>query len=81
MQDFEALGKRFMSGAQAEKLKAAAASPEGKKLANMLDAKVVEEAAKKGDTETLGNILRSVLATDEGKRLAAQLSDAMGKKR
>lgn len=78
MQDFEAISKKYMTGDRAETLKAAAASPEGQRLARMVDAKAVEDAARRGDTEALGGILRSVLATEEGRALAARLTDALG---
>lgn len=78
MQDFEAISKKYMTGDRAETLKAAAASPEGQRLARMVDSKAVEDAARRGDTEALGGILRSVLATEEGRALAARLTDALG---
>ena len=48
MRDFEAIGKKYMTGDRAETLKAAAASPEGQRLAKMVDAKAVEDAARRG---------------------------------
>lgn len=78
MRDFEAISRKYMTGDRAQTLKAAAASPEGQRLAKMMDAKAVEDAARRGDAEALGGILRSVLSTEEGRALAAKLTDALG---
>lgn len=75
--DFEKIGKELQKSGKAERLKAVADSEDGRRLSAMLDAQAVERAARSGDAETLKGILKQVLGTDEGKRLAQQISDAM----
>ena len=45
----------------------------------MFDAAAVARAVSSGDREAMQGILRQVLNTDEGRRIAKQLSDAMNK--
>ena len=62
-----------------ESLSALADSPEGKALAARFDEGTLRDAAKRGDTAALQNILRRVLATPEGKALAEKVQKAVGK--
>ena len=75
MQDLEKLGRELFSGPQGEALRSAAASPEGRALENKLDPAAVEKAARSGDPEQMRELLRTVLSTEEGRRLAEQLSN------
>lgn len=61
-------------------LAAAAESPEGKRLASQINDKALREAAKRGDTDTLKQILQQVLSTPEGKQLAEKVKKAVGNK-
>ncbi len=54
-----------------------AESPDGKAVGRLVDAESVRKAAKSGDMAALQDILRGVLSTDEGKRLAEGLRKAM----
>ena len=60
-----------------KELAAAAESPEGKRLASRIDDKALRDAAKRGDTGALKQILQQVLSTPEGKQLAAQVKKAV----
>lgn len=60
-------------------LGALANSPEGKALASRFDESALRDAAKKGDTAALQEILRRVLSTPEGKALAEKVQKAVGK--
>lgn len=75
--DIEKLGRELEKSGKADKLKAVADSEDGRRLAEMLDAGEVERAAASGDVRALQGILRQVLQTDEGKRLARQLGETM----
>ncbi|MEG1633572.1 MAG: hypothetical protein RR314_05915 [Oscillospiraceae bacterium] len=75
--DIEKLGKELTKSGKTDRLKAVADSADAKRLSEMLDGKAVERAALSGDSAALQSILRQVMETDEGKRLAKQLSDAM----
>ena len=79
MQDLEQLGRQLQKSGKADAVKKLAETPEGKRLGAMLDGKAVEAAAKKGDTAALQGIWQQVLATGEGRALAAQLQELMGK--
>lgn len=77
MNGFEEMEKRLEKEGKMNRLKAIAESNDGKALANALDAQKVEQAARSGDTAALKAILSQVLSTDEGKRLAEKVKDAM----
>ena len=79
MQNLEQLGQELQRRGKGEDLRRLADSPEGKRLGQMLDAGAVEKAVKGGDSAALQQILRGVLGTPEGKRLAEQLRKAMQK--
>ena len=77
MNGFEEMEKKLEQTGKMNRLKAIAESNDGKALADALDAKKVEQAARSGDTAALKAILSQVLSTDEGKRLAEKVKDAM----
>lgn len=79
MADLEALEREIRSSPAAEKLREAAASPEGQKILGKLDAGAVEKAAKAGDMKALRDILSGVLSTPEGQALAKKIRQTMGK--
>jgi len=80
MADFNEIGKKLMSSGNADKIKKAMNSPEAQKLSKMIDARSVEQAARNGDMATLQKTLAQILSTEEGKRLAARLSQEFNKK-
>ena len=77
MNGFEEMEKKLEKTGKMNRLKAIAESNDGKALADALDANKVEQAARSGDTAALKAILSQVLSTDEGKRLAEKVKDAM----
>ena len=77
MQNFEQLGRELQRRGKTESIKALADSPDGEKLAGMLDQSALERAAKAGDAEALRRLLGSVLRTEEGKRLAENIRRVM----
>ncbi len=79
MADLESLEREIKSSPAAEKLREAAASAEGQKILQSLDASAVEKAAKTGDMQALKNILSGVLSTPEGQALAKKIRQSMGK--
>ncbi|HHU22908.1 MAG TPA: hypothetical protein GXZ52_05755 [Clostridiales bacterium] len=79
MKDLNEIGKMLMNSSKADKIKAAANSPEAQKLSKIIDARSVEQAAKSGDMATLQKALAQVMSTEEGKRLAARLSEEFNK--
>ena len=76
-QNCEQLGREPQRRGKTESIKALAASPDGEKLAGMLDRSALERAAKAGDAEALRRLLGSVLRTEEGKRLAENIRRVM----
>ncbi|MBQ8264119.1 MAG: hypothetical protein IJY96_05015 [Oscillospiraceae bacterium] len=79
MAELDKLEREIRSSAAAEKLKAAAASPEGQSVLKNLDTAAVEKAAKAGDMKALRDILSGVLSTPEGQALAKKIRQSMGK--
>ncbi len=77
MQNLEKINEQLKKSGRADKLKSIAESEDGKALSRMLDAGAVEQAAKSGDTAALQSILNAVLGTDEGRRLAESIKNAM----
>ena len=79
MRDMEELGRELLKGKDPEQLRRLAESEDGKRLETMLDAGEAERALRSGDAAQLQSLLRKVLSTDEGRRLAERLS-GLGKK-
>ena len=77
MKDLEKLGSELKKGGRSEALVKLAESPDGKAVSRLVDPETVQKAAKDGDMAALQDILRGVLSTDEGKRLAESLRKAM----
>ncbi|MCI6646574.1 MAG: DUF935 domain-containing protein [Oscillospiraceae bacterium] len=77
MKNFESVERKLVESGKADAIRQIADSADGQRLAEKLDAKKVEQAAKSGDAEALRGILLEVLSTGEGKRLAEQLQKAM----
>lgn len=77
MKDLDALKNQLARDGRLQRLQEIADSTDGQKLAGALDAQMIEQAARAGDTETLRQILTQVLSTDTGQRLAGKVKDAM----
>lgn len=77
--DIEKMSAELERSGKAEELRKLAESPDGRALNAMFDAAAVARAVSSGDREAMQGILRQVLNTDEGRRIAKQLSDAMNK--
>lgn len=80
MQSFDALKSELERQGKGDKLRALAESEDGQRINEMLDAAAVENAARTGDADALKKMLAQVLATAEGKRLAASVETMFGKK-
>lgn len=77
MKDLENLGRRLEQSGKSDKLRQLADSADGKAVSRMVDAEEIGKAAKSGNMAALQDILRDVLSTEEGKRLAENLKKAM----
>ena len=77
--DLEAYKRELMTKPGADRLKALAESEDTARLAAWFDGAALEEAARRGDGETLSRMLRELLATDEGRDFAVRVRKAMGK--
>ena len=75
--DFEKLARELQSSGKAEKLRAAAESPECRKLSGLLDEKSLQRVALSGDQEALRGMLARLLETEEGRALAQRVREAM----
>jgi len=69
MRDFE----KILQGQNGELLKGLARSEEVKRLGESLDIKSIEKAAERGDMAALEAAVKSVLKTEEGRKLAEKL--------
>jgi hypothetical protein len=74
MEDFSKLEQQLRSD---DRIKAAADSPEGRRISASIDQQAVEKAAREGDSAALKDILTQVLSTPDGKALAEKLRQAM----
>ena len=77
MKDLDKLGNELKKSGKSEALMKLAESPDGKAVGRLVDAESVRKAAKSGDMAALQDIVRGVLSTDEGKRLAEGHRKAM----
>ena len=77
MANLEALGRELERRGKTGDLKRLAESADGRKLGRMIDTRAVEQAARSGDAAALSALLRSVLSTEEGKRLARQAENLL----
>ena len=77
MKDLERLGSELKKSGKSDALMKLAESADGKAVSRLVDAEAVGKAAKNGDMAALQDILRGVLSSDEGKRLAESLRKAM----
>lgn len=77
MANLEALGRELERRGKTDDLKRLAESADGQRLGKMIDARAVEQAARSGDAAALSALLRSVLSTEEGKRLARQAENLL----
>lgn len=79
MQNLEHVARELQKSGKAEGFRALAESADGQKLGQMLDARAVEKAVKGGDSAALQEILKGVLRTAEGQRLAEGIRKMMQK--
>ncbi len=79
MPDFEELGKELERRGKTGALKSLAESDDGQRVARSLDAAAVARAARSGDSAALASLLRGVLSSPEGQRLARSVEELMEK--
>lgn len=79
MQDLKKVAEELRRNGKTEDLRSLADSADGRKLGQMIDGAVVENAVRTGDSAALQQILKGVLSTAEGKRLAENLRKMMQK--
>lgn len=75
--DLEQYAKTVRSGDKGAALDALARSKDADRILAGLDKEKMARAAKDGDMQALGQLLQGVLATPEGRRLAAQVQKAV----
>jgi len=79
MQSFDGLRKELERSGKSAELNALAQSADGEKLSAMLDGEKLQRAAQSGDAASLRAMLGTVLSTEEGQRLAANIKKLMEK--
>ena len=75
--DIESMAKMLMTGENGAALKKLAESDEGARLSARFDSKAAEDAVRRGDEAQMKAILQSILKTQEGKKLASRVQEAM----
>ena len=75
--DMEAYGKSLWESGAGEKLLGLAGSEAGAKLAAQVDGRAVQEAAQRGDSRELADLLKNILSTAEGRAFAEQVRKAV----
>ena len=79
MQSFEDIKRDLSNSGKSAELNALAQSADGARLSAMLDGEKLQKAAQTGDGEALRVMLGTVLGTEEGRRLAANIKKLMEK--
>ena len=79
MQSFEDVKRELSKSGKGAELSALAQSADGAKLSAMLDGEKLQKAAQSGDAASLRAMLGTVLGTEEGRRLAANIKKLMEK--
>ncbi|MBQ7435100.1 MAG: hypothetical protein IJV51_04785 [Oscillospiraceae bacterium] len=79
MRNFENIRQELERSGKSAELNALAQSADGEKLSAMLDGEKLQRAAQNGDGEALRSMLGTVLSTEEGRRLAANIKKLMEK--
>lgn len=79
MQSFEDIKRELSKSGKGAELNALAQSADGAKLSAMLDGEKLQKATQTGDGEALRAMLGTVLSTEEGRRLAANIKKLMEK--
>ena len=79
MQSFEDVQRELARSGKGAELSALARSADGAKLSAMLDGEKLQRAAQTGDAASLRAMLGTVLSTEEGRRLAANIKKLMEK--
>lgn len=82
---FDKLASEFFNSSKgsklknkADELKKIATSSDGRKVMEMMGStENLKAAMEKGDTETLQSVIKRVMSTEEGARLARQLSELL----
>lgn len=77
--DIGKYSQELLKGKNADALKKLAGGEDGKRVAAMVDLEKLEAAAQAGNTAALGTMLRQILSTPEGRRLAEQVKKAVDK--
>ena len=79
MQSFEDVQRELARSGKGAELNALARSAGGAKLSAMLDGEKLQRAAQSGDAASLRAMLGTVLGSEEGRRLAANIKKLMEK--
>ena len=79
MRNFENIRQELERSGKGAELSALAQSADGEKLSAMLDGAKLQRAAQTGDAASLRAMLGTVLSTEEGRRLAANIKKLMEK--
>ena len=77
MKNFEEIGRELERRGKTGEIKRLAQSTDGQRLGQMVDSAAIEQAARNGDGAALSEMLKKILGTAEGQRLAEDVRRIM----
>lgn len=77
MKNFEEIGRELERRGKTGEIKRLAQSADGQRLGQMVDSAAIEQAARNGDSAALSEMLKKILGTAEGQRLAEDVRRIM----
>ena len=77
MKNFEEIGRELERRGKTGEIKRLAQSADGQRLGQMVDSAAIEQAARNGDGAALSEMLKKILGTAEGQRLAEDVRRIM----
>ena len=75
--DLDQAAKKLLAGKDTAALGRLTESDAAARLAEQIDGAAVERAAREGDGSVLAELMRSILATPEGRRFAGEVRKAV----
>ena len=77
MNNFEDIGRELARRGKTEELRRLADSAEGQRLSQTAEAAAIARAAKAGDSAALQQLIKQILSTPEGRKLADDVQRMM----
>ncbi len=79
MSDFNAMKNMFMESGKANDIMKSISPDDNKKIGELIDKKALSKAFTSGDTNSMEQILKGFLNTEDGKAIANKIIGIVGK--